>query len=660
MYRKLFFLAFSLTPFLASAYPITSYLEMVKVASVGSAWQTLALSNSYSNPVVACTYNLPSSASNEAAVRVQVIGSSIQVKIQQPLNSTAITASAVYCTISQAGSYTYPIKYEAHTVNSTLTNYGSNWNATQMVNVSSSPYKVQNYTKPVVTGQVMSYNNPNFSVFWSNNCASRSTPPSNSAICVGKHTGQTTPTSPTTEILGYFIADEGEYIQASSYVKIALGTDTVAGTKNTPPYNYNLGQNYTYATATQSAEDGGNGSWAVLYGSSPVSTQLGLAVEEETVTGDKSRTHTNEQVAYWAMEPINKTYADLRINEILYRQNGTVLREFIEFTVLSGGSILNYLVSSQDGTGQNYRLPDITVNTGDYVILHSNTGTPSSSGGVHHVYTGSTSTPLNNTADDVVLLKPSDSDATTLVGSGTHNVIPVDYVSYGTASGVDPVPVSNNGVTVSWNSVDNARLDGAAVGQSISLTPNGVDSNTSACWELTSSGDASACPSYIITSDTDSSANINSQGMNNNLAPEISLTKKVTTIYDPYNGASNPKAIPGSVLEYSITATNDGPSAADNDSIKLSDIIPANTKLCVSNTGNCRAPYFVNGSPSSGLSLGAVTYLDNSNTVIPSSPDSDGANSNVAKLEAAMNGSFAAKSATTGPNFSLKFRIVVE
>ncbi|MEB8389523.1 hypothetical protein OO012_20155, partial [Rhodobacteraceae bacterium KMM 6894] len=109
--------------------------------------------------------------------------------------------------------------------------------------------------------------------------------------------------SPTTEILGYFIADEGEYIQASSYVKIALGTDTVAGTKNTPPYNYNLGQNYTYATATQSAEDGGNGSWAVLYGSSPVSTQLGLAVEEETVTGDKSRTHTNEQVAYWAMEP---------------------------------------------------------------------------------------------------------------------------------------------------------------------------------------------------------------------------------------------------------------------------------------------------------------------------------------------------------------------
>jgi uncharacterized repeat protein (TIGR01451 family) len=258
------------------------------------------------------------------------------------------------------------------------------------------------------------------------------------------------------------------------------------------------------------------------------------------------------------------------------------------------------------------------------------------------------------------LLKPSDSDATTLVGSGTHNVIPVDYVSYGIASGVDPVPVSNNGVTVSWNSVDNARLDGAAVGQSISLTPNGVDSNTSACWELTSSGDASACPSYNITSDTDSSANINSQGMNNNLAPEISLTKTVTTIYDPYNGASNPKAIPGSVLEYSITATNDGPSAADNDSIKLSDIIPENTKLCVSNTGNCRAPYFVNGSPSSGLSLGAVTYLDNSNAVIASSPDSDGANSNVAKLEAAMNGSFAAKSATTGPNFSLKFRIVVE
>ena len=40
--------------------------------------------------------------------------------------------------------------------------------------------------------------------------------------------------------------------------------------------------------------------------------------------------HTFEQVSYWVMEPITKSYADLMINEVMYMQSGTALREFIE------------------------------------------------------------------------------------------------------------------------------------------------------------------------------------------------------------------------------------------------------------------------------------------------------------------------------------------
>ena len=634
---------------------------MVTVSAVGGAWKNVPLSNIYNDPVIACTYNLPSIADNEAVVRVQKVGNGFQVMAQRPIAGTDVTASDVYCTISESGVYTYPIKYEAHTIQSTGTNYGSDWGADKMENISTPPYKQQSYNQPVVIGQVMSYDNTNFSTFWSSNCTSRSTPPSDTAICIGKHTGQVTPNNPNAETLGYFIAEEAEYAMANASIKIELGADAVAGANGTPPYNYTLPQHYTYATATQSAEDGGNGGWGVLYGNAPVSTVLQLAVEEETAAGDTTRKHTKEQMAYWVMEPIVKTYADLIINEVMYMQSGTALREFIELYAVTGGSILNYVVSSQDGSSQNYYLPDLDVQAGDYVILHSNIGTTSTVGNVHHVYTQSTSTPLANTGDDIVLLKPSSTDATVLNNSGTVNAVPVDYIAYGSGS-TDAVPTSNDGVTVSWNASDNARLGSAPAGQSISLTPNANDSNTSVCWELTTSGDASACPGYIVTSDTDTSAFIHSQGENNNNVPIITLTKSVATIYDPYNGASNPKAIPGSILEYTITAFNSGPYRADNNTIRIADMIPDKTKLCVANNGDCTVPYLVDGSPTSGLTVGTLEYSDSNGATYSYSPTADGygTDASVTHLAAPTFGEFQPMSGSTPPSFSLKFRVMVE
>ncbi len=665
MYYRFFIVyVFALFPLLAKAYPITSYLEMVKISNVGNAWKNLPLSNSYTNPVVACTYNLPSSANNEGAVRVQV-GASIQVKVQRPLNTNAVTASDVYCTISEEGSYTIPIKYEAHTVSSTQTNQSNDWSIAKTVNVTSS--KIQNYSSPVIIGQVMSYNNPNFVSFWSSGC-SRTTSANNTAICIGKHTGESTATAPLTETLGYFIAEQADYTLANAYVKIALGSDTIRGVDNTVPYNYALPYSYTYATATISAMDGGNGGWAVLYGANPVTNQINLAIDEDTVN-DTERSHTSEQVAYWVMEPINKTYADLMINEVMYRQSsGTnpTFKEFIEFSVLSSGSLLNYMVSSQDGNSQNFRLPDVDVVAGDYVIFYSGNGTNSSSGGVHHIYSQGGVAVLQNTADDIVLLKPSNTDVTTLNGSGTHNVIPVDYMTYGSGGSIDAKPTSTNGVTVSWNGSETARLGGAAIGESVSLTPNANDSDTSICWELSAttvaSKKATNCVGYIPTRDTDASAYKNSLAKDNTASPQIALSKTLLTIYDPYNGASNPKAIPGSILEYIVKASNSGNFAADNNSTIISDVIPANTKLCVANIGSCKAPYFINGTPSSGLSLAGTTYSNNNGTsyTYSASADAEGADSNITNLRSSMNGAFQPKTGATAPNFSLKFRVIVK
>lgn len=55
----------------------------------------------------------------------------------------------------------------------------------------------------------------------------------------------------------------------------------------------------------------------------------------------------------------------------------------------------------------------------------------------------------------------------------------------------------------------------------------------------------------------------------------LTVVKSQTVISDPFNGAVNPKAIPGAVIEYCIDINNTGATQAD--AIVMTDAIPANT-----------------------------------------------------------------------------------
>jgi uncharacterized repeat protein (TIGR01451 family) len=55
----------------------------------------------------------------------------------------------------------------------------------------------------------------------------------------------------------------------------------------------------------------------------------------------------------------------------------------------------------------------------------------------------------------------------------------------------------------------------------------------------------------------------------------LSLAKISSVISDPFNNTTNPKAIPGAVVQYSVTVTNAGASAATG--VAISDPLPANT-----------------------------------------------------------------------------------
>lgn len=292
----------------AMAQVITADLEVRLVPDVGAAWQTVALDNTYSAAVVVCSYNLPSASAPASIVRVRsVTSTSFDVRIQQFENSSIVTASDVHCMIADEGAYNVPggLKFEARTVLSDRTSglaVTNGWNEINQEEVTAS--LTQSYSAPVVLGQVMSFNDVNASAFWTNNCTDRNRSPfqTNGRICVGKHIGQI-PGTRLSETLGYIVAESGSGLVNDVRYTLALGADSVAGVGNTPPYNYNLSNDFDIGIVTQAGEDGGQGGWAILYGADPLpSGSIGLAVEEETVAGDVSRTHTLEQIYYWVFK----------------------------------------------------------------------------------------------------------------------------------------------------------------------------------------------------------------------------------------------------------------------------------------------------------------------------------------------------------------------
>ena len=82
------------------------------------------------------------------------------------------------------------------------------------------------------------------------------------------------------------------------------------------------------------------------------------------------------------------------------------------------------------------------------------------------------------------------------------------------------------------------------------------------------------------------------------VAADVSVAKSSTIISDPVNGTSNPKAIPGAVVEYCIAVSN-GAGAATATAVSVSDTLPLDLEIddtfgvfidgTVDGGGNCNA-----------------------------------------------------------------------
>ncbi len=151
------------------------------------------------------------------------------------------------------------------------------------------------------------------------------------------------------------------------------------------------------------------------------------------------------------------------------------------------------------------------------------------------------------------------------------------------------------------------------------------------------------------------------------LPPLITFAKTSVASSDPANGTANPKAIPGSEMLYTITATNSGYGAVDTNSTMVTDTIPANMSLCVSTLcSNPPVVFSCSAAPSCGLTYGYATNVSYSNQVgggapytYTAVPDATGYDANVTGIKINPSGIFNGVNGTS-PSFSLTFKMKIK
>jgi hypothetical protein len=280
--------------------PTALKFETGTVSQVTNQWQTVTLQNAYASMVVVATLVMPNNTGASLVTRIQnASGNSFQIKVQVAGNATGSAGPVtVHYMVAEEGTYTiaqHGVKFEAKKFLSVKTSRSVSWQ------YEARSY-AQTYTNPVVLGQVMTYNDPNWSAFWACKNGSRATPPSATSLSAGKHIGEDkNNTTRANETIGYMVFETGGGTISGKKYYAAVGADNVSGVSNNATgYSYTLNgfASVSQAIVSSAAMDGSEGAFAVLATATPLTTTaLKTWACEDQIT-DLERSHTTEQHAY--------------------------------------------------------------------------------------------------------------------------------------------------------------------------------------------------------------------------------------------------------------------------------------------------------------------------------------------------------------------------
>jgi hypothetical protein len=275
--------------------PITH--ETGVISGVSEAWQAFTLNNSYASMAVVAAVNLPSRISAPGVVRIRnALGNSFDVRVQNP-SGDSISGYDVHYFVVEEGVYTaaiHGVAMEAVRVTSSITAENNNWQL--------EPRAFQNsYASPVVAGQVVTENDPAWSVFWASGTGRRNDPPNASGFSAGKNVGEDSDVDRASETISYVVMESGTGAIGSTKFFAGLSADSVVGVGDSgsgSSVSYGPIANPAAAIVSASGMNGSNGGWPILYGSNPVSsTSITLAFDEDQIK-DSERDHITEEVGY--------------------------------------------------------------------------------------------------------------------------------------------------------------------------------------------------------------------------------------------------------------------------------------------------------------------------------------------------------------------------
>jgi uncharacterized repeat protein (TIGR01451 family) len=134
------------------------------------------------------------------------------------------------------------------------------------------------------------------------------------------------------------------------------------------------------------------------------------------------------------------------------------------------------------------------------------------------------------------------------------------------------------GVTLTATAAQSTDVNGQYVATAGSLAANAVQTNTSSAdvanFVDTVFGDVAGQTDAALDGKHSAGSQFNV------VTATLTFTKSSTVVSDPFNGTTNPKAIPGAIVEYCLDVANTGAVAAN--AIVLTDVIPSNTTYSAS------------------------------------------------------------------------------
>ncbi len=259
---------------------------------------TVPLGQVYDSPVVVTTVRYEPGFLPVVTRVSNVRSTSFDLRLQGAGHDQPAPARVDYLVVEEGIWELQGTRFEAHRYLSEVTDHAESWVAEAMT-------YGQEYESPVVIGQVMSDNDPRWSVFWSSGHQAHQAP-APGMLRAGRHVGEDPDRNRIPETVGYVVFEAAHGWLGGTEFEADNGIDWVRGVADAAPFRYKIRQPMESEPAVvllgMAGMDGLNGAWPQVHDSA--SDAIWVTVDEDVALDDE-RLHTTEQLDYLVFgEPI--------------------------------------------------------------------------------------------------------------------------------------------------------------------------------------------------------------------------------------------------------------------------------------------------------------------------------------------------------------------